>query len=203
MTGGEWVGRVRSALASRPADRIPETDCATRAAVTLILRPSAGDGDGPEALLVRRAEVQGDPWSGHVALPGGRQDPHDSDLLDTARRETREETELRLERSDYLGRLGEIHPRSKHLPSICVTPFVAWMADHQEVRVNHELTGHLWVPTVALSDPGYRSTLVLETPAVREFPAIDFEGHVIWGLTFAILEDFLAALGAGVPGQGP
>jgi hypothetical protein len=69
------------------------------------------------------------------------------------------------------------------------------MAEHQEVRVNHELTGHLWVPTVALSDPGYRSTLVLQTPTVREFPAIDFEGHVIWGLTFAILEDYLTVLG--------
>jgi 8-oxo-dGTP pyrophosphatase MutT (NUDIX family) len=194
VTGGEWAERLRSALADRPADRIPETDCETRAAVTLILRPSAVDGGGPEALLVRRAEVPGDPWSGHVALPGGRQDPDDVDLLDTARRETFEETELRLERDDHLGRLGEIHPRSRHLPSICVTPFVAWMAEHQEVRVNHELTGHIWVPTVALSDPGYRSTLVLQTPTVREFPAIDFEGHVIWGLTFAILEDFLTVL---------
>jgi hypothetical protein len=35
---------------------------------------------------------------------------------------------------------------------------------------------------------------VREAPTRREFPAIDFEGNVIWGLTFAILEDFLAAL---------
>jgi 8-oxo-dGTP pyrophosphatase MutT (NUDIX family) len=138
-----------------------------------------------------------------VALPGGRRDPEDADLLDTARRETLEETGLRLEREDHLGRLGEIHPRSKYLPSICVTPFVAWMPSHQEVRVNHELSGHLWVPLSALSDPGYRSTLVREAPTVREFPAIDYQGDVIWGLTFAILEDFLAALGAGVPRQGP
>jgi 8-oxo-dGTP pyrophosphatase MutT (NUDIX family) len=186
--------RFRSALADRPADRIPETDCEVRAAVTLILRPSAIDPVGAEGLLVRRAEVPGDPWSGHVALPGGRRDAEDADLLDTARRETLEETGLRLERADHVGRLGEIHPRSRHLPSICVTPFVAWLATDQELRLNYELTGHVWIPVSALSDPAYRSTLVREAPSTREFPAIDYEGNVIWGLTFAIIEDFLAVL---------
>lgn len=195
---GEWVERLRLALADRPADSIPETECQIRAAVTLILRPPSAAGGTPEALLVRRAEVPGDPWSGHVALPGGRRDPGDQDLLDTARREILEETGLRLEREDHLGRLAEIHPLSRHLPSICVTPFVAWMAADQVVQVNHELTDHMWIPISALSDPEYRSTLVRETPAVREFPAVDYEGNVIWGLTFSILEDFLAVL-AGAP----
>ena len=126
-----WIDGLREALKRREADRIPESDCDRRAAVTLILRSSrAGDGE-PEGLFVRRAEVPGDPWSGHVALPGGRHDPEDADLLETARRETREETDLRLEREDHLGLLGELHPRSRHLPSVCVTPFVAWMAEHQ------------------------------------------------------------------------
>lgn len=193
MTEG-WAERFRSALADRPADRIPETDCEVRAAVTLILRPSAIDRVAAEGLFVRRAEVPGDPWSGHVALPGGRRDPGDADLLDTARRETFEETGLRLERADHVGRLGEIHPRSQHLPSICVTPFVAWLTTDQEVRLNHELTGHTWIPVSTLSDPGCRSTLVRGTPSNREFPAIDYEGNVIWGLTFTIIEDFLAVL---------
>jgi len=194
---GERIEDLRAALADRPADRIPETDCEVRAAVTLILRASKSDLSGAEALFVRRAEVPGDPWSGHVALPGGRRDPDDADLLDTARRETFEETGLRLERVDHVGRLGEIHPRSKHLPSICVTPFVAWLASDQEVRLNYELTGHAWIPVSALSDPRYRSTLVREAPSMREFPAIDYEGDVIWGLTFAIVEDFLAVLSSG------
>jgi len=85
-----WAERFRAALADRPADRIPETDCEIRAAVTLILRESAADPAEAEGLFVRRAKVPGDPWSGHVALPGGRRDPEDADLLDTARRETLE-----------------------------------------------------------------------------------------------------------------
>ena len=192
---GEWVERIRLALADRPADSIPETECEIRAAVTLILRPPSAAGATPEALLVRRAVVpmaiRGPATS---RCPAAAVDPEDEDLLDTARREILEETGLRLEREDHLGRLGEIHPRSRHLPSICVTPFVAWMAADQEVRVNHELTDHVWIPVSALSDPTYRSTLVREAPSVREFPAVDYEGNVIWGLTFAILEDFLAVL---------
>jgi len=190
----EWAERLRSALTDRPATRIPDTECEILAAVTLILRSPVGGSTDLEALFVRRARVPGDPWSGHVALPGGRHDSEDADLLETARRETREETGLRLDRQDHLGRLGEIHPRSRHLPSICVTPFVACLASDQAVRVNHELTGHVWIPVAALSDPAYRSTLLRETPAASEYPALEYKGDVIWGLTLSIVEDFLAVL---------
>jgi len=198
-----WVEATRKALARRAAGRIPEADCGIRAAVTLILRNRPGEVVGVEALFVRRARVEGDPWSGHVALPGGRADSGDADLLDTARRETLEETGLALDRDDCLGRLAEIHPRSPHLPPICVTPFVAWLDGDPEVTLNHELTGYVWIPMSALSDPRYRSTLLREVPSVREFPSIDYEGHVIWGLTFAILEDFLDVVGAGAGESEP
>jgi len=191
---GDWIEAARRALDGRAAVRIPEDDCGIRAAVTLVLRPRRDGASGVEALFVRRAHVEGDPWSGHVALPGGRADPADADLLDTARRETFEETGLAFEREDSMGRLAEIHPRSPHLPPICVTPFVAWLEGDQEVVLNHELTGHVWIPVSALSDPRYRSTLIREAPSAREFPTIEYEGHVIWGLTFAILEDFLAVV---------
>jgi len=190
---GEWPSLLRRALRERPADRIPEAECGQRAAVTLVLR-AADPTEPPEALFVRRARVAGDPWSGHVALPGGRSDPDDADLLDTARRETLEETGLALDQRDFLGRLREIHPRSPHLPSICVTPFVAWLSGHAELTLNHELTGHLWIPLAVLTDPAHRSVLIRETPRRRGFPTIEYGGDVIWGLTFEIVGDFLDAL---------
>ena len=54
-----------------------------QAAVALLLTP-----DPDRLLLIRRAEREGDPWSGHLALPGGRRDESDTDLLATALRET-------------------------------------------------------------------------------------------------------------------
>ena len=69
------------------------------AAVALILLPTS-DGD-LEALFIKRAEVEGDPWSGQMAFPGGRRDPVDDDLLATAARATLEETGIDLARAPF------------------------------------------------------------------------------------------------------
>ncbi len=196
---------IRDALREPPATRLLDAECDTRAAVTLLLAPDpAFDTDpAPSAdladqrvsgLFVLRAARKGDPWSGHVALPGGRAESSDADLIDTARRETREETDIRLARDSFLGRLNEIHPRSAHLPSIGVTPFVAWLPARPEIRASHEVAGHVWVPLHDLSAQERRSTLVRREPTPRMFPTIEYEGAVIWGLTHAIVENFLERL---------
>ena len=76
------------------------------AAVSMTLR----DGpDGPEVFLIRRSEHPDDPWSGHMAFPGGRKDDIDETLLATAHRETLEEVGLSLiEDADALGRLDDL-----------------------------------------------------------------------------------------------
>lgn len=202
-----FVDRLREALTGTPARRLPDEECERRAAVTLLLAPS--DEPAPPAsgaaLFVRRARVEGDPWSGHVALPGGRHDPGDPDLLATALRETWEETGIVLRPEHVLGRLDELHPRSAHLPSIGITPFVAWLPTRPEVVLNHELTGHVWIPVSDLAAPGRRSSLVRTRPRTRRFPSIEIDGAVIWGLTFAIVENLLDRLGQrpeGPPAEG-
>src|SRR4051812_5322491 len=77
------------------------------AAVAAILRESPTTG-GVELFFIRRAEHPQDPWSGHVAFPGGRRDPEDVTLLATAIRETREEVGIDLTISDVVARLPDI-----------------------------------------------------------------------------------------------
>ncbi|MCL7926205.1 MAG: CoA pyrophosphatase [marine benthic group bacterium] len=194
---------VRRALHRVPAIRLPDEECERRAAVTLLLSPdpdAAGSGPAPNsilddsvsALFVLRASHDGDPWSGQVGLPGGRVEDGDADLIDTARRETFEETAVDLGREAFLGRLHELHPRSVHLPSIGVAPFVAWLPDRPTIRENHELAGHIWVPLRTLIAPENRSTLILADRPDREFQTIEHAGAVIWGLTHAAVQDFLS-----------
>ncbi|MGH7539456.1 MAG: NUDIX hydrolase, partial [Gemmatimonadota bacterium] len=148
-----------------------------------------------EALFVLRADIAGDPWSGHVALPGGHADPADPDLLDTARRELREETGLALDRGAYLGRLDDLGPSTRRLPAVAVTPWVAWHEGDESIRINAELRGHLWIPLPALAHPDHRSELRLRREdEALVFPSIEFGGYTIWGLTFRIVDDFLTAL---------
>jgi 8-oxo-dGTP pyrophosphatase MutT (NUDIX family) len=167
-----------------------------RAAVTLLLTPEPERPDELEVLFGLRAEVEGDPWSGHVALPGGREDAEDEDLVETARRELREETAIELPRDAMVGRLDDLHPQAVHLPSIVVSPFVAWLRERPTVRENYELAGHVWIPIADLADPTRRSRLRREKPTPREFETIEYAGAVVWGMTLMIVEDFLRRIGA-------
>src|SRR5205085_11954415 len=122
------VLRLRAALATRPGVPIANEDGARRlAAIALVLRPGTGAVDAdPELLMIKRAEAEGDPWSGHVACPGGRMDPGDHDLEQTAIRETWEETGVDLARDgQILGALDDISPRTLSLTPIIVRPYVA------------------------------------------------------------------------------
>ena len=71
-------------LRTRIAELEPaELEAPKRAAVATVLRPRGGELEG---LFIRRAEHPDDPWSGHMAFPGGRQDPEDATLLEGVRR---------------------------------------------------------------------------------------------------------------------
>src|SRR5688572_15001632 len=77
------------------------------AAVAAILREVPGMS-AAELFFIRRAEHPQDPWSGHIAFPGGRRDPGDPNLLATAMRETLEEVGIDLSRAKLLGRLPDV-----------------------------------------------------------------------------------------------
>lgn len=148
-----------------------------------------------EALFVVRARRDDDPWSGHVGLPGGHQEPGDEDLRAAARRELREEVSLEMEPEAILGRLDDVHPRSSRLPSVAVTPFVAWLETKAAVRHGPEVAGHRWVPLAELEAPDRRTILTFRREgALRVFPAVEVGGLTIWGLTFAIVQRFLDEL---------
>lgn len=198
---GHPLSRVRRRLGQHRPERIAEGEADRRAAVALVLRPPAGaDADRLRlgellALFIRRAEAEGDPWSGHVGLPGGRAEPGDRDLSETARRETFEETGLRLREEDVLGRLSDLHPRSPRLPSVAITPYVARFLGEPEITPNFEVHGYIWVPVRELRAPENRSRLAVErSDGRREFPAIEVRGHTIWGLTHEIVRRFLTLL---------
>jgi 8-oxo-dGTP pyrophosphatase MutT (NUDIX family) len=186
-----WV--LREALASYASDANdpPMLQGGTvQASVALVLRAR----DPLEFLLIKRAESERDPWSGHMALPGGRRDPTDVDLMGTAMRETREETGMDLEAIGRpLGRLDEVTPSSPHLPKLTITPFVFAVDATVEARVaSREVESVHWVNASTLHAAEMRSTIVIPLPGgARGFPSFLVDGEHVWGLTYRILERFL------------
>jgi len=195
------IAALEAALASRPPFRAPP-GAGARAAVALLLRVEAG---AVELLLIRRAEREGDPWSGHMALPGGRWQPGDADLAATAERETREEVGIDAARHGRrLGELDELAPRSARIPSIVVSPFVYHLSGSTEPRPNHEVQEALWVRVDELLHPDAATEYLhdLADGNTLAFPAYDARGQVVWGMTHRILAGFLELYGQSVSPPG-
>lgn len=182
------------ALANLPRDPlIPPPGERIQAAVALVLR----EPDPVDLLLIKRARSTRDPWSGHMALPGGRLDPGDPHLLATAMRETLEETGVILERgATYLGRLPSLAPGSVRLPPVTITPHVFLARDPVEAfPASREVAAVHWVSLAELRAPGVPGEIQVDLPGgPRSFPCFRVAGEVVWGLTYRILADFLGRL---------
>jgi 8-oxo-dGTP pyrophosphatase MutT (NUDIX family) len=185
------VARVTRTLAARPGALATPDPGARLAAVALVFR--LGEGGEPELLFIRRAERTGDPWSGHVAFPGGRMDPGDASLTHTAIRETAEETGIDLARDGViLGQLDDLQPRAPSLPPVLVRPFVAAVGPDVELTLNYECAAAFWVPLAWLRDPASRRMTVLrERGAELQVYSYQRGEHLIWGMTERMLQQLV------------
>ena len=210
---GSSITRIAllEALASLPRDPVHPAQLSAgrrHAGVALVLREGSGapaggppgsdrTGDVLDLLLIKRATNPRDPWSGHMALPGGRLEPGDVDLRATAMRETHEETGLILAASaTYLGHLPTLEPVSRQIPPVSVSPHVFLAPTGvRATPASHEVAATHWVPVESLLDPRSAGEVQIPLPTgPRSFPCYRVEGQVVWGLTYRILSDFLGRL---------
>jgi len=188
---------LKNALASygaRNTSQPPISDVTTlKAAVALVLRAR----DPLEILLVKRAVSDADPWSGHMALPGGRYDKSDPDFLSTAKRETIEEVGIDLDQSALLlGRLDDTSPSTHRLPLLSISPFVFGVSGDRNAHVASSEIGQVfWVQIEGLMNPENHCTVEIPLPeGPRAFPCLSVEGEHVWGLTYRILSQLFGVI---------
>lgn len=159
-----------------------------RAAVAAILRErSHGD---PEVLFIRRAEQANDPWSGHMAFPGGKQEAFDPDLVATARRETFEEIGLALERhGELLGDLDDVPAYARgQVTGMVVTPTVWLLHDTPVLAPNHEVSEIHWASLPVLMSGALDTTIEYPWQGQKlRLPGYQVGERVVWGLTHRML----------------
>ena len=162
-------------LTTHPAD--------ATASVMLCLR----EGErGTELLLCRRATREGDPWSGHVGLPGGGVEERDRDALDTAARETYEEVGFDPRAHGRI--LGMLEPLKPRTFPITIAAYVAHITAPVELSLSEEIAVAWWTP---FADLEWVSAEVPGAPtrvSAFQLPHAEAQDVVLWGITYRLLD---------------
>jgi 8-oxo-dGTP pyrophosphatase MutT (NUDIX family) len=185
---------IRARVEAHNPTLVEKTDAGQMvAAVALVFHQPAGGA--PELLFIERAKKEGDPWSGQMAFPGGRRDPHDPDIAATASREAFEEVGVELDRP--IGRLDDFSgSRNPRVGPLVVSPFVYAMHERPRLVPNVEVQSTVWIPVPWILHPDASFDYPIEREGYTgTFPAIRFDRYTVWGLTYRILGSLFAVLG--------
>jgi 8-oxo-dGTP pyrophosphatase MutT (NUDIX family) len=195
------VVRLMRSLKERPGRTVQSAPPVRLAAILLALR-AREDGE-PELLMIKRADAEGDPWSGHIACPGGRMEPGDRDLAVTAVRETWEETGVDVARDGrLLGHLDDLSPRSPTLAPIVIRPYVALVRADVAIVPSPEVATAFWVPLSALREQTAWGTGVVHVRGAERTVSVFQHGeYTVWGLTERVLRQFLHYVGEPPEGE--
>jgi 8-oxo-dGTP pyrophosphatase MutT (NUDIX family) len=194
------LSHIREALAAHQPKLLGPPDI-RRAAVALVM---AGADESPQLLFIERAHHELDPWSGHMAFPGGRVDPQDRDTRFAAERETREEVGVSLGTAEPLGRLDDLEGRHAGRPAgLVISAFAYRLEEPAPLEPNLEVASAFWFPLHELLDPQrhveYRARA---SSGAQPYPGIligEPDRHVVWGLTYRFLEVFFQIVGRPLP----
>lgn len=159
------------------------------AAVLILLYPDKGV---IHTLFMQRHNYDG-VHGGQISFPGGKKEPADKDIIDTALREAEEETGV--DRS-AISVIGTLTPLFIPVSNMIVTPVIGWTKEkpafvHQPEEVVYLIEAEL----KRFLDPGIIKIKPFEIRGeLIDIRYFDYEGHVIWGATAMILNELLTII---------
>ena len=165
-----------------------------QAAVAIVL---ARADEGIDVLFIKRAEFEGDPWSGHMSFPGGHRDDLDKNLRSAAERETFEEIGLALQECEYCGTLS--HQRTfgrGNRPGMLVAPYVYVRDRKFEPELSSEVEAVVWGSLEGMLNRSLHGT----EERLSGTQAMTFNGYklgvnrFVWGLTYRTLQELFQVL---------
>ena len=133
------IDKIQNTLSAHEPRLMP-LDEKYRAAVAMVFH---NHQDGLRMLFIERTKREGDPWSGHLAFPGGRMETEDEGPRHTAERETYEEIGFTLDAEAYVGRLDDL---SAHIDPIKVSGFVYMVNEISSFALSEEVSEAFWMP---------------------------------------------------------
>ena len=148
-------------------------------------------GNPPKFIMTKKASNL-KIHAGEIAFPGGKQDDGDADMLCTALRETREELNLDISRSDVIGQLETVRTLNSNF---IITPFVSIMRSLPTITCNQEVDSVLYIPAIPFLKT-LRNDPDPEHNRIQEMYTFTFKGHLVWGASARMLKQIFDRLHA-------
>ena len=128
--------------------------------------------------------------AGEISFPGGKFDPTDSDLLETALRETREEIGLRISKNQVIGQLEPVVTLNS---GFTILPFVSIVDEITSLSANSEVENILHIPLKSFlktmaDDPNPTHN------RIQEMYTFEYQNKIIWGASARILKQIVHRL---------
>ena len=185
--GSPFTDHIRRAIADNPHHTIPDPSLTPAGVMVLVFRKN-----GEYCILLQKRSSRVDSHKGEISFPGGKRDPEDRNLLETALRETHEEMGVDPEDVEVLGALDQTATTT----GFCTSPFAGTFPYPYEFTTQEEEVAEvLEVPVSSLVDIANRRAEVRIADGDLEYaPAFAYDGHIIFGATARILNRFLQLL---------
>lgn len=185
--GDAFTQTIKRILAANPKNAIDDPALTPAAVLTLVYRKN-----GEYCVLLNKRSDRVDDHKGEISFPGGRMDPEDATLLDTALRETHEEMGVRPQDVEVLGALDDAPTTSRYL----ISPYAATIPYPYDFSPSEvEVAEVVEVPLSALMDrANRRDEIRIVDGDIQNAPAFAYNGHIIFGATARILRRFLQLL---------
>jgi len=188
----DTIEKLQELLLNRSSNEIIREGDFVHASVLMILKQC---DLGFSLLFIKRPESEWDPFSGHMAFPGGKMDSVDKSKLDTAIRETKEEVGININKSGkILGALDDVNPNNPRVRNYVVTPYLSVLNEEVTIIPDvKEVERTVWVPMRHLVDDRNKEIRIRERDGGEiEDYAYNYEQYLIWGMTGRILHQFLS-----------
>ena len=181
------IERIKRIIAETPRSCIDDPSLTPAGVMALIFRKN-----GEYCILLQKRSSRVDSHKGEISFPGGKMDPEDETMLDTALRETQEEMGIDPQDVEVLGALDQTATTTGFLTS----PFAGAIPYPYDFNPSEdEVAEVLEVPVSSLMDSANRRDEIRVADGDLEYaPAFAYDGHIIFGATARILHRFLQLL---------
>ena len=146
-------------------------------------------GDKPEVLMTKKS-ITLTQHGGEISFPGGKISETDGDLLDTALRETKEETGLEISRDDIVGQLKQVTTLNS---GFTIVPFICILDSIGQLIPNSEVESFLHIPLLPFLGT-LENDLDPKHNSIQEMYTYTFEKNLIWGASARMLKQITDVL---------